>query len=886
MNINGISRSSSQPSSSVRIQLIAGGFGAAILLFTMGVAVAQNPASPVPPPGPPVSAPNGYEMHQSIDAGGRASDIEGSGAMYDTLVNSQSGPRVFGETFELRALPGNKHPYLDDLKAFSNGYGGDPDNFTKLDFSKAKLYEFSAIFRRDRRYFDYDLLGNPGIPSGYSIPISGSTTPYAWPQVADSPFMFNTVRRMTDTKLTLLPLSQVTFRFAYSKNIFQGPSLTPSGNSVAGSEVLLEEFQRNSTDDFTGAIDWKPIQGTKLTFEEQIDHYKGDSYFTMDPAYFTVQEPDGTKVALLANYQNYYPYGYSSSTGAFTPSGVCNTSSMISSTTILYSNPAGLPIIDPACNVISSYLRSQPTRELFPTEIFRMQSTSIKNISMSGEAYYTSANMNLPNYYEAFQGLDKASRELAYTAFANADRKAIAVDYGIVWQAAKTVSLADQVTFSKVQQPGTAEFTSGTTVTVPAVAHEETINYTPTTTTTVTTGSAPFDFPSAIGTPSYNFFGQKWVTNNATLTWDAVPRATFSLTYRYRFHFIAEGIPHNAPLAAGATDDGTVAINENGGIFNAALRPTNNWELNGSVEMLYDDNVFTPVAPRQTQHYRVHTMYRPKAWATISGAYNDLERHNNTNNQPAGFWDTASGGPTLAPVDLGHVDHSRVVSLGAELMPNEHYGLDLNYSYSDVYTATNICFLGTATVMPGIGNYVPGAATPPTAGTSNSPLCYAVQTPSHGSAVAIFGPAKDFEDAPTQYGSATVILSPNPKFKSNLGYRVSAVNGSRFFTDTLDVNGSLVSTYSTPFVNLAWTIHPGLIWKGEYDYFDYGEGGRSGAQWCSAVAAPTIGDTSEPVEACSFAPNNAMSSTTPVYGFTAPRNFHASNVTLGLHYEF
>ena len=39
---------------------------------------------------------------------------------------------------------------------------------------------------------------------------------------------------MTDTDLTLLPLSKVTFRFAYSQNILQGPSLTPSGYSVAG----------------------------------------------------------------------------------------------------------------------------------------------------------------------------------------------------------------------------------------------------------------------------------------------------------------------------------------------------------------------------------------------------------------------------------------------------------------------------------------------------------------------------------------------------------------------------------------------------------------------------------------------------------------------------
>ncbi len=405
MNIGWFSRSSNQQPSSAKIQRIAGGIGVAILM--MGIAAAQTPADQVQAPGTTMSVPTGYSVHASVDAGGRIAGISGSNAMYDTLVNLQSGPRMQGLTYEMRSLQGNKHPLFDDLSAFSTGFGGDPYNFTKLDFSKGKYYEFSSNFRRDRRYFDYDLLGNPNIPSGYSIPVSGSTTPYAWPQVMQSPFMFNTVRRMTNTNLTLLPLSKVTFRFAYSQNIFQGPSQTPSGNSVAGSEVILQEYQRNSTDDFTGAVDWKPLQGTKLTYEEQIDHYKGDSYFTMAPQYFTVQEADGTPVALLANYQNFYPYGYNSSSGVFTPTGVCNSSSMMSTSTILYANPSGgLPIIDPACNVIASYSRYQPTREIFPTEIFRFQSSSIKNISMNGDARYTSANMNLPNYSEAFQGLD------------------------------------------------------------------------------------------------------------------------------------------------------------------------------------------------------------------------------------------------------------------------------------------------------------------------------------------------------------------------------------------------------------------------------------------------------------------------------------------------
>ena len=60
-------------------------------------------------------------------------------------------------------------------------------------------------------------------------------------------------------------------------------------------------YQRNSTDDFTGAIDWKPVAHTKITYEEQVDHYKADSYFTLAPSDFVAQEADGTPVA-LGNY--------------------------------------------------------------------------------------------------------------------------------------------------------------------------------------------------------------------------------------------------------------------------------------------------------------------------------------------------------------------------------------------------------------------------------------------------------------------------------------------------------------------------------------------------------------------------------------------------------
>jgi hypothetical protein len=848
INPGWISRRLSEKHSLAAARCIVRGMAAAILGLTAGTAVAQLPIF--------VSnqtAPEGYTLHESIDLGGHVANVDGSGAMYDTLVNEQSGPRILGETYELRALPGTKHTLVDHLKAFTSGIGGDPNNIAKLDVSKGKLYEFSGLFRRDRQYFDYNLLGNPNLPPGQSIPIGPPGMPtgaYAWPQVAESPFMYNTVRRMTDTNLTLLPLSKVTFRVGYSQNVFQGPSLSPSGFFVGGyNDVLLQEYQRNSTDDWTESVEWKPVLRTRLTYEEQITHYKGNSYFNMAPQYFNLQEANGLKVAVLQSYDNpiYQPVGITCNAGVG-PAPISQNP-----------NPNGLPIVDPACNVITSYSRSQPTRVIFPTEIFRFQSSSIKNVAMNGNVRYTSANMSLPNYYDDFQGLAGTNRETTYAGNARAKREAIAADYGVTWQALKKLSISEQVDYSNVHQPGVANITSLTTVT----AATPNINSTMLTTTVINTQTTPptstFEGSPSVATPLFDFFGQKFITNNLTAAYDLTDRTMFTLTWHHQEHDIFEGAANTTGYLSGVSD---FTIHENGGTFGVAVQPANNWHINGSVEVLYADNVLTPVAPRELQHYRIHTTYRPKTWATFSGAYNDIERHNNTNN---------TGTPSVDG-PLQHVDHSRIVSLNTDLMPNEHYGFDIAYAYSDVYTATNICFQGTAASPT-----IPGAGTPTGVACPSPP-------PRGGSGPYTFGPAKDFMKAPTQYASVALALSPVDKFHANIGYRISSANGSRFFNDPRDVNGSLVSNYQTPFVNLSYAMRKNLIWKGEYDYFGYGEGGPSGAQYCNPSSAlPTPGNPA-PVVLCSTLPNTAMSG--PAYGFTAPRNFHANNVTAGVHYEF
>ncbi len=304
------------------VRRAAGGFGVAALLMITGIAFAQNPtpANPMPQPAEQMSVPNGYSVHQSVDLGGRIANVTGSPAMYSNLVNLQSGPRVENETFQMHALPGVKNTLVDSLSAVGAGFGGDPVNFARMSAEKGKLYEFTALFRRDRRYFDYDLLGNPNIPGGQTIPIGPSnarTGSFAWPQTLQSPFMFNTVRRMTDVNVVLLPLSKVTYRIAYSKNLMEGPSHSPSGYQFAKYNAVLNEYQRNNTDEITAALDWKPVRGTMVTYEEVISHFKGDSYFTLAPNSLIAQEADGTPVA-INDYDSLSPYGI----------GACNTGSM------------------------------------------------------------------------------------------------------------------------------------------------------------------------------------------------------------------------------------------------------------------------------------------------------------------------------------------------------------------------------------------------------------------------------------------------------------------------------------------------------------------------------------------------------------------------------
>jgi hypothetical protein len=732
--------------------------------------------------------------------------------------------------------------------------------------SKAKLYEFSGTFRRDRQYFDYDLLGNPNLPAGITLPIGPSTAPtgqLAWQLPQHSSVLTNSVRRMTNTELILYPLSTFTVHLGYAQNIMQGPSLLPvRSGGVMKYNALMALYQRHSTDEYNFAVDWKPVKGTQITYEQRYHHYKENSYMALDPNGFQVQEADGTP-AYLGNW-DFSSNGSTSTSTLWAPysTAACNSNSIQNATTFLYpSSNGGKPIIDPSCAVVTSYLRTYPIRTGMPSESLRFQSTSIKNLIMNGQFSFSRMNMNLPSFSDNAWGLNGTTRDEYNSAVGYVKREVYNAGLGVIWEVTKDFDLEDQVTLSANGQPGNVNTSGYTKLVTGTAAGQETINYTGTLTSSVTnSGIATGEVYGLVNT----YFGNEQLVNNLTASWTVTPKATVAFTYRYGNRNI--GLNLNVTPTTART---IFAITEQGGIFNGSYRVNSNWDINGTVEAMYDDNAFTTMSPRQLRHYRVHTKFRPAKWAVFNATYTDMERHNNTQNT----------GVVSPYGQLDHVDYSRTAGLSGMLTPNEHLAFDFDYIYSDVYTATNICYTNqdSGFITGTTSIYFAGAASLTSTGAPATCVTSATNsTPTQWYARA-------FMSAPTQHGSVGLDLNPNEKTKLGVGYRVSSVAGSQFFTDARAVNGALQSTYQTPYLNVAYTMHPGFTWRAQYDYLGYGEGGPSGAQNCTLTAVANV-TAANIVPCATMTVSTGMNEGTA--GATAPRDFHANNIVLGFHYEF
>ncbi len=523
----------------------------------LGLSVAAQDTTP---PTPTDNVRFGYTIHQSVDLGGHIADHSGSGAVYATMINQHSGPRLLDFSLDMRSVKPAQSYLFDHLTAHGFGYGGDPNSVSSLDASKGRIYDFRGSFRRDRQYFNYDLLANPLIPP--------TSTPFV--PVMDSPHLYNTVRQMTDLKLTVAPLSKVSARLGYERNISEGPSYS---TLHYGLDALLLQNWRNMTSNWSFGLDWKPLLHTTISFDQFLIDFHGDTSY--GAAGLDYKLSDGSPVSLGVDISS------------------------------VWKAPCAAPFlgdgtVNPKCNGLLAYARSAPTRTLSPIEQLRFQSSSIPKLAINGRMLYSSTKSDMSDYYEYFNGLNTRAgvRESFITGSARVRRINVNGDLAVTWQISPRITATNLVNFWNFHVPGSNSFSE--------------VDYAGTSMAAAPGGKTTLD-----PVTDARFLNQKTRTDTVLVAWDVLPQARVSLGYRYRTRLITND----------AGD--SIAIHESWGIFGSTFRPNPQWRVNVDVDAMYADNAFTRISPRQMQHYRVRSTYNPQKWIMLSGGINLREARNN-----------------------------------------------------------------------------------------------------------------------------------------------------------------------------------------------------------------------------------------------------------------
>src|SRR5271155_1758292 len=402
-----------------------------------------------------------YNIHQTVEFGYRSSNINGNLSTYNTFENLGSGVRLFDFNFQMRSL--NHQGFLFDTLTFSNfGYGGDPNNVSRMRIEKNKWYDFRLLFRRDKNYWDYNLFANPLNPAALNAPGSLTTGCYVGPPTTAFPqgapaFCSNPAvpqdsslhslyltRRMQDYDLTLLPTSKVRFRLGYSRNRNEGPSLFTTDSGTISAFDQVESYTTNA---YRAGIDVRVLPRTTISFDEFLSYFKQDNTVTDNPAV-----NPGNFVFVLA-----------SPSGLGTPNGTpVDLGNIWSTQTAAEALPCAPPIIKgttntapPTCNGFLSYSQVGNPRNFMPTERFRFQSNYFKNFEMSGSVGYSTSSNQIPNFLETVDGFTARTGERGSTTSgpANAKRVSVNANWSGVYTVTNKLSILDQFRYDNWRIP-------------------------------------------------------------------------------------------------------------------------------------------------------------------------------------------------------------------------------------------------------------------------------------------------------------------------------------------------------------------------------------------------------------------------------------------------
>jgi hypothetical protein len=730
---------------------------------------------------------------------------------YNTFENLSSGFRLLDYTVDIRSID-HQGIFFDNLSFSNFGYGGDPNDVSRLRIEKNKWYNFRVLYRRDKNIWNYSLLANPLNPASFNPATAITSSPHA----------LDLSRRMQDYDLTLFPESRLRFRLGYSYNVNSGPVFT---TTEGGTEPLLSENVRDTTNAYRMGADYRGISKTTLSFDEFLTYSKVDNNATDNN--LSYQLSNGTPVDLGLVFTGTSPCATPVTNAATTP-----------------------PTVTSNCNGYLSYSQVQNPRSTFPTERFSFQSAYFKNFSMTGSLGYSSGNNTISNFNELIDGwaTRTVTRESTTGGPAEAKRVSVNADWSGDYRVTDKLDIVDEFRYDNWRIPSmwaTAETnlfaTPPTTGQTGLLLPISTV--TPATFATVCP-LAPYNGPLC---PQHNlssgadvtnelvsqFLGQNIRSNTIELKYDIARRVSAYAGYMYTARTIAdfsatfdageiylpggpngivanhyfaargdcavvagalpagctlnangsiqEGSPTNlVPEAANDAARNLYYVNENLALLGVTARPTDMLRITADLMFGYNDNSFTRISPRQVQSYKIQVRYTPAPWATVSGS---VDIHENRDNVSM----------------VNNVEHGRTYGFMATLGPNPKLWVDFGYNYMDMFTQTEICFPDTGSTIFTTPCPIAGATSPLGTLSSYSSLDH--------------------------YAYADMMWKPYKRVTAMLGYAGSIVRGNTTLLNPMTPTGTLDFNYVKPMASLAFELYKGLVYKTAWNYYAYDDEG-------------------------------------------------------------
>lgn len=578
-----------------------------------------------------------YEVNQSVEFGYRFTDVSTSSlnpgepsnlAMYNTLVNLHTGLRLLDQTLSMQS-PDHTGVLFDNLFVSSSGFGGDPNDLARARVSKYKWYDFSALFRRDWNFFGYNLLANPLNPL--------TSTPAIF--ITNSPHLWDSVRRMTDVDLTLMPQSSISFRVGYSRNVFEGPSLTTIPEASDAEAIETELFQQNRviTDAYRLGVDLKILSGTNISYDQFITHTHNDNLWN-DQSFAWVL-PNGIPADL----------GISWDTLAGSPCATPFT-------------PAP-PVANPLCSLYLKYARTDHMRNHVPTEQLSFQSNYFQRVNLSGRASYSSLEFTGP-FNDFFNGFlaDSGTRQYTTTGPMKGQEISASADLSATLEITKRLRLNDKFRFYRFGIPTFWNSTLQTWLGTSALS--------PVAPTPDLTDNALFS----------RFLGENTKLNEVSLGYDFTKYVGASIGYRFRSTLYRAQDELN-DLTSGDIETGEdiIPVDFHSGLFGIWLRPSDKLRANLDMEVTTATNFLTRISPRRLLRYRIRTRYQPVRWATMSATADVYEARNGI-------------------TEISFNSHNRNFGVAATLARSDRMGLEFAYNYNNAASNAFICFQSLGSV--------------------------------------------------------------------------------------------------------------------------------------------------------------------------------------------